>query len=131
MIRPEKRKIRRANAGIRWWLLLAVHAVIFAVVIAFYPDIQGINPAVLTDNRLRLLLPAWGVFLLLHLIWVFIVDNRISAKRKRDERILKRLAAMADPNRKQVPQLPAGTMVMERDTDLENRYNAANMESSP
>ncbi|MEQ8676418.1 MAG: hypothetical protein RLP44_04835 [Aggregatilineales bacterium] len=118
MINPTKRRIRRGNAGLGWWLLLAIHALIFAFVVMFFPEIQQLNPELLTDNRLLFIVPAWGFFLLLHLAYVLVVDARLTVKRKRDARIIKRIYALPDP-RQNVPQLPAGTYVVPLDDELD------------
>lgn len=118
MINPTKRKIRHANAGLGWWLLLALHALSFAFVMMTFPQLQKINPELLTDNRLRFVIPAWALLLLLHLTYVLVVDARLNVKRKRDARIIKRVYALPDP-RKNIPQLPSGTYVVPLDDELE------------
>ena len=125
MLQPHKRRIYTFNTGLRWWLLLAFHAIVFGLFVFFYEDIRTLNPEILTNNRLRLIIPAWTGLLLLHLLYVWIIALRMGRKRKRDSRIRQRLLALPDPSM-HIPQLPSGTYVMPMDDELDDNAPAYN-----
>lgn len=58
------------------WILLALHAVPFAVLVFAYPQLLERYPDILGANLARLLISGWGVFLVIHLLLVCLLEFR-------------------------------------------------------
>lgn len=77
--------------GITRWILLALHALIFAGVVIAHPELTARFPEIMDSNLARLGIPIWGLLLILHLLLTSLIDIRegiVAARierRRRDE----------------------------------------------
>lgn len=62
--------------GIVRWILLALNVFPFAGLVFAYPTLLEVHPAVLMDNRVRLAIQVWAVLILLHLLFVVLLEIR-------------------------------------------------------
>ena len=72
--------------GIIRWILLALNAIPFAVIVFAYPQLRTQFPQFFDDNLARLAIPVWGAVLVIHLLLVCLLEvreNVIYARRHR------------------------------------------------
>lgn len=76
----------RPKRGAVRWILLALHALLFAGVVFGYPTLVEINSDIFTGNTFRLGVPVWGLVVVGHTVLVALLDLREDIIHTRKER---------------------------------------------
>lgn len=76
---------RHKRSSVRW-IVLALHTLPFTALIFGYPSLLEKYPEVLNDNLVKLVIPVWAGLLILHLLWVSVLEIRENALYSRRER---------------------------------------------
>lgn len=92
---PEQRKLSRYDRRITLWLLMLLHALAFALVIAGYNQLAEQYPDPLATNDARLGLPVWAGIVAAHWLLTLFLDRIIGRGRRRIQRIHLRLEQLA------------------------------------
>jgi hypothetical protein len=78
---PEARR-----RGIGRWVLLALHALPFAVVVFAYPTLEELYPDIFATNAARILIPCWAGVMIFHVLLAALLDVREGTRVARRER---------------------------------------------
>ncbi len=89
---PEQRKISHYDRRITLWIVMVLHSLAFAVVIAGYSRLAELYPDPLATNEGRIGLPVWAGIVAAHWVLTLILDRVVGRGRRRMDRIQERLA---------------------------------------
>lgn len=95
---PEDRKLPRYDRRLTLWLVMLLHALAFALVVAGYDHLAQQSPAIFATNAARLGIPLWAGIVCAHWLLTVVLDRVVGRGRKRMARIQARIAELEQQN---------------------------------